>query len=52
LSYAEIALVTGQPIGTVRSRLHHARKRLLHSLGPLDDQLTTTRANQDRGASR
>lgn len=52
LSYAEIALVTGQPIGTVRSRLHHARKRLLCALGPHHDQESGTRENQDRGASR
>lgn len=31
LSYAQIALVTGCPIGTVRARLHYAKKRL-HSL--------------------
>jgi RNA polymerase sigma-70 factor (ECF subfamily) len=28
LSYAEIALVAGCPIGTVRTRLHHAKRRL------------------------
>ncbi len=28
LSYAEIALVTGASIGTVRSRLHYARRQL------------------------
>jgi RNA polymerase sigma-70 factor, ECF subfamily len=28
LSYAEIALVVGCPIGTVRTRLHHAKRRL------------------------
>ena len=28
LSYAEIAVVTGDPIGTVRSRLNRARSRL------------------------
>ena len=28
LSYAEIALVLGCPIGTVRTRLHHAKRRL------------------------
>jgi RNA polymerase sigma-70 factor (ECF subfamily) len=28
MSYAEIALVVGCPIGTVRTRLHHAKRRL------------------------
>ena len=28
LSYGEIALVVGCPIGTVRTRLHHAKRRL------------------------
>ena len=28
LSYADIALVTGCSVGTVRSRLHHAKRRL------------------------
>src|SRR5262249_2652074 len=28
LSYTEIALVVGCPIGTVRTRLHHAKRRL------------------------
>jgi RNA polymerase sigma-70 factor (ECF subfamily) len=28
LSYTEIALVAGCPIGTVRTRLHHAKRRL------------------------
>ena len=28
MSYAELALVTGCPVGTVRSRLHHAKRRL------------------------
>jgi RNA polymerase sigma-70 factor (ECF subfamily) len=37
LTYAEIALVTGCPIGTVRSRLHHAKRALGDSLGPLLD---------------
>jgi RNA polymerase sigma-70 factor (ECF subfamily) len=32
LSYQEIAQVVGCPIGTVRTRLHHARKRLQESL--------------------
>jgi len=28
MSYAEIALVVGVPIGTVRTRLHHAKRKL------------------------
>jgi len=28
LSYSEIAIVVGCPIGTVRTRLHHAKRRL------------------------
>jgi RNA polymerase sigma-70 factor (ECF subfamily) len=32
LSYQEIAHVVGCPIGTVRTRLHHAKKRLQESL--------------------
>ena len=36
LSYAEIATALGIPVGTVRSRLNSARKRLRHALGDLD----------------
>lgn len=32
LSYAEIGVVLGIPVGTVRSRLHHARARVATSL--------------------
>jgi RNA polymerase sigma-70 factor (ECF subfamily) len=32
LSYQEIAQVVGRPIGTVRTRLHHAKRRLQESL--------------------
>ena len=32
LSYQEIASVVGKPIGTVRTRLHYAKKRLQESL--------------------
>src|SRR6185436_8544749 len=28
LSYADIALIVGCPLGTVRTRLHHAKRRL------------------------
>ena len=33
MSYAEIAVVLGCSIGTVRSRLHHARRRLEDAIG-------------------
>jgi RNA polymerase sigma factor (sigma-70 family) len=32
LSHAEIAAVVGIPVGTVKSRLHHARAALTHAL--------------------
>lgn len=31
---AEIAGITGVPLGTVKSRLHHARQKLRHQLAP------------------
>jgi RNA polymerase sigma-70 factor (ECF subfamily) len=34
LSYEEIAQAVGAPVGTVMSRLHHARKLLAEKLGP------------------
>lgn len=37
LSYAQIAQVTGVPIGTVRARLHYAKKRLHSLLTPSGD---------------
>lgn len=33
-SYAEIAALTGMPVGTVRSRIHYATQRLYTRLGP------------------
>lgn len=38
LSYEEIAEVLGIPVGTVRSRLHHAVAQLRNSLNPPTDQ--------------
>ena len=32
MSYDEIARVTGCPVGTVRSRLHHAKRALQRAL--------------------
>ena len=32
LSYEEIALVTGMPLGSVKARLHRARNDLIHLL--------------------
>lgn len=32
LTYAQIAQITAVPVGTVRTRLHHAKKRLAHLL--------------------
>lgn len=39
LTYGEIASITGQPIGTVRSRIHHARVRLRDALERLEPEL-------------
>ncbi|TDP94833.1 RNA polymerase sigma factor [Labedaea rhizosphaerae] len=36
LSQAEIADVVGVPVGTVKSRLHHARAALVHALAELE----------------
>ena len=37
LTYAEISVVLGEPVGTVRSRLHWARKYLKNELEPVFD---------------
>jgi RNA polymerase sigma factor (sigma-70 family) len=36
LSHAEIAAVVGVPVGTVKSRLHHARSALVRALAELE----------------
>lgn len=40
LSYQEIAEVTGQPLGTVKTNIHRARKELATALGGLGWHLT------------
>jgi RNA polymerase sigma factor (sigma-70 family) len=48
LDYAGIAIATGVPIGTVRSRLHRARRRVRLELGlesALIDAQSTTKGN-------
>ncbi|MET8142220.1 RNA polymerase sigma factor [Sphaerisporangium sp. NPDC005288] len=42
LSYEEVALSLGIPIGTVRSRLHRARKKTRAALGGLDPSAVAT----------
>lgn len=53
MSYAEIALISGCSVGTVRSRLHHAKRRLrnaLEQVNPAMEQETLKRNEQeDRG---
>jgi RNA polymerase sigma-70 factor (ECF subfamily) len=42
LSYEEVALALGIPIGTVRSRLHRARKKTRAALGGVDPSAVVT----------
>jgi RNA polymerase sigma-70 factor (ECF subfamily) len=42
LTYPEMALVIGAPIGTVRSRLYHAKRRLRERLEAQQPRLSTT----------
>jgi RNA polymerase sigma-70 factor, ECF subfamily len=43
LSYEETADVLGIPVGTVRSRLHHAVRRLREAVGPSGDETNPAR---------
>lgn len=47
LSYAEIALVSGCAVGTVRSRLHNARRQLRRLLARNDVRLTDSDENKE-----
>jgi RNA polymerase sigma-70 factor (ECF subfamily) len=49
LSYEEIAVATGVPVGTVRSRLHRARQQMQQALA--SDPGTASRSIND-GATR
>lgn len=46
LSYAEIATTLGLPVGTVRSRLHHAMALLRHRLAQEEDAGRTASQNR------
>lgn len=46
LSYEEIAVVMACPVGTVRSRIHHARKRLRDELATFATTRGYRRANR------
>ncbi|MEV4892686.1 RNA polymerase sigma factor [Nonomuraea sp. NPDC059023] len=49
LSYEEVALALGIPIGTVRSRLHRARKKTRAALGGVDPSALVVDAEADHG---
>jgi DNA-directed RNA polymerase specialized sigma24 family protein len=50
LSYAEVAVALGIPIGTVRSRLHRARRKTRAALGGVDPSaIVVNEEETDRG---
>jgi RNA polymerase sigma-70 factor (ECF subfamily) len=46
-SYREIAAMTGEPEGTLRSRVHHALKRLRVALAPSEERDASQHRNED-----
>lgn len=49
LSYAEIAAVVARSIGTVKSRLHHAKRRIQESIARSGVELHESRNSNSRG---
>ncbi len=47
-SYREIAAITGEPEGTLRSRVHHALKRVRHALTKRESNPRPSRRSPDR----
>ena len=56
MSYADIAAVLGVPLGTVKTRVHHAKRLLAHALGrrlrPPQGRLTLSTMGAAASASR
>jgi RNA polymerase sigma-70 factor (ECF subfamily) len=48
MSYSEIALIVGCSVGTVRSRLHHAKRRLREAIDRLQDRAETVIRSTER----
>ncbi|MFB4266445.1 RNA polymerase sigma factor [Nonomuraea sp. GTA35] len=52
LSYEEVATALGIPVGTVRSRLHRARKKTRAALGGVDPTAVADEVADEGGAGR
>jgi RNA polymerase sigma-70 factor (ECF subfamily) len=48
MTYAEIARITGEPEGTLRSRVHHALKRVRHALAVAGPDATPLPRSDER----